>query len=202
MKKQAMIRRFLLPIAAILGGLALIIAIYLPGMVHNTMLQATEQEAVTTVNQFKTLRGYYTKNVISKVKAFGMTPHFEHVADPNRVPLPATMIHELSDVLTKAGTSLKLYSKYPFPNRSDRRLDDFQNQAWSHLTSNPGEPFSEVIENEQGSWLRVAVADTMQAQACVDCHKLSSTVTKNRLAVESGFAVCLKSQNPWTRPCK
>lgn len=134
------------------------------------MLQITSDDAIVTVNQFKTLRGYYTKNVISKAKAFGMSPHFEHRNDNNAIPLPATLIHELSELLSRSGTKIQLYSEYPFPNRKHRQLDEFQKEAWKYLSSNPKEVYSKIIESNNNQYLRIAVADTMQAQACVNCH--------------------------------
>jgi hypothetical protein len=35
------------------------------------------------------------------------------------------MIHDLSGILAKTGTQLKLYSPFPFPNRKERRMDPF-----------------------------------------------------------------------------
>ncbi|QSX36837.1 methyl-accepting chemotaxis protein [Shewanella sedimentimangrovi] len=165
-----MLKKFLLPIAALLALTCVLIAFWLPAFIEDAMVRASIKDAQRTVDQFKVLRRYYTENVIAKVKAAGMTPHFDHKSEPNRIPLPATMIHELSQEISHSGAELKLYSAYPFPNRANRRLDDFQQQAWDRLNKAPDEVFSRE-ENYQGkSVLRVAVADTMQAKACVDCH--------------------------------
>lgn len=179
MKKQAMLKRFMIPLGTILLIMTAVIVIFLPGKVQNTMLEATKLEAVNTVKQFKTLRGYYTKNVISKAKAFGMSPHFDHKSDPKKIPLPATMIHEVSQLIKSLGSSFQLYSKYPFPNRAGRRLDDFQKRAWQYLVNNPKDIFSEIVEQGDKSYLRVAVADTMQVQSCVDCHNSHPQTPKN-----------------------
>ena len=179
MKKHSMLRRFLLPIFISTIALAVVVATFLPVMVKNTMLEASKNEAITTVMQFKTLRGYYAKNVISKAKAFGMTPHFDHKDDPNRVPLPATMVHELSENMKGLGSTFQLYSIYPFPNRKDRKLDGFQQRAWQFLVDNPKQTFSESMERNGESFLRVAVADTMQSQSCVNCHNSHPLTPKN-----------------------
>ncbi|KZN30998.1 hypothetical protein N480_03300 [Pseudoalteromonas luteoviolacea S2607] len=149
---------------------AILVATILPSIIKSTMLQITSDDAVVTVNQFKTLRGYYTKNVIAKAKAFGMSPHYEHRNDKNALPLPATLIHELSELISQSGTKVQLYSEYPFPNRKQRQLDSFQKEAWRYLTANPREVYSKLFEKNGSQYLRIAVADTMQAEACVNCH--------------------------------
>jgi len=179
MKKHTMTQRFIIPLSAFLLIVAILIIYALPTFIEQRVISSATQEAVTTVKQFKTIRGYYTKNVITKAKAFGMSPHFEHKDDPNRLPLPATMIHELSQQLSKAGTNLSLYSKYPFPNRASRQLDDFQTRAWQSLSRNAKQVFSEQVERNGKPYIRVAVADTMQAQGCVNCHNNHPLTPKN-----------------------
>ncbi|WP_081216004.1 methyl-accepting chemotaxis protein [Pseudoalteromonas luteoviolacea] len=170
MKSQSMTRRFVFPLGSMMIAVAILVAITLPSIIKSTMLQITSDDAVVTVNQFKTLRGYYTKNVISKAKAFGMSPHFEHKDDKNAIPLPATLIHELSELISQSGSKVQLYSEHPFPNRQQRQLDRFQRDAWNYLTANPKEVYSKIYEDNNRQYLRIAVADTMQAKACVDCH--------------------------------
>ena len=165
-----MLKKFLIPIGGLLILVALLVAIYLPQVTEDAMVESTVVDAERTVNQFKVLRGYYTANVVGKAKAFGMKPHFDHKGDPAAIPLPATMIHELSEILSKSGTEISLYSPFPFPNRSNRQLDDFQQRAWSFLSQNPKQNFSEQVERNGEPYMRIAVADTMQAEACVNCH--------------------------------
>ena len=89
------------------------------------------------------LRSYYTNNVVSKILSnSAIKPAIDHADRKDKIPLPATMIHDLSDQLNEQGISIKLYSQYPFPNRAQRRLDDFQQQAWDFLNANPENIFS------------------------------------------------------------
>lgn len=157
------------------GAIFLLVIIGLSLYIPNQLEQAAESQAVQsaqrTVTQFKQVRGYYTANVIKQAKASGaLTPHYDHKNDNSRIPLPATMIHELSENFEQQGTSLKLYSAYPFPHRRGRQLDDFQNAAWDALNKDPKQAFSRrsLVNNEPV--IRVAMADTMQAEACVACH--------------------------------
>jgi len=137
---------------------------------EHAIIDATSS-AERTAQQFKTLRGYYTKNVIAKVIQYSnLTPSFDHKTVDESVPLPATMIHELSEQLQKAGTQIKLFSPYPFPNRSGRKLNQFERQAWDFLQKRPTGVFTQVEESAGKTLVKVGIPDTMQAQACIDCH--------------------------------
>jgi signal transduction histidine kinase len=125
--------------------------------------------------QFKTIREYYTENVVDKIAAdrtFRVSP--DHKEDPKAIPLPVTMIHDLSDLLSRQDTTVALYSKFPFPIREDRRLDDFQESAWDFLTRNPQASYSRTETRDGKRIVRVAVADTMTVQACVNCHNTAA----------------------------
>ncbi|MGI9491946.1 MAG: c-type heme family protein, partial [Geminicoccaceae bacterium] len=140
-------------------------------MIRSNVVEATIVSAEETVNQFKVLRGYYTENVIKKVLANdGVKPSLDHQQEPDGVPLPATVIHDLSKLLSERDTQVKLYSAFPFANRGGRRLDSFQKEAWSALNQNPNMAFVREVEENGKRRVRVAVADKMVAQACVDCH--------------------------------
>jgi len=146
------------------------------------------QEAIDTasktVEQFKTIRAYYTKNVIKKVLAeSSLKPSFNHKTEKNGVPLPATLIHDLSELLTEKGTMLKLYSPFPFPNRQARKLDEFGTAAWETLQANPDQPFVESYEAEGKTWVRVGIADTMASEVCVGCHNSHPQTPKNDWAL-------------------
>ncbi len=153
-------------ILGVLGSLLLF-----PNFVRTSMVREAVQSSTQTANQFKTLRGYYTANVIAKVVAEGhIKPSPDHAEDPLKVPLPATMIHDLSKLLEKNDVAISLYSKFPFPMRRDRVLDAFQLEAWDYLNQNPEGRFERVEKLNDVTTLRVAIADTMSAPACVNCH--------------------------------
>ncbi len=146
--------------------------IAVPYMVRNSIKSSVLEASLVSLSQFKALRGYYTVNVVKKVTSGSdLVPSFNHQGDPGKIPLPATMIHDLSKLMEKEkGVSLKLYSAYPFPNRQDRRLDSFQSSAWDAFSEYPNETVSNVSVVGERSIMRVAVADVMQNYTCVDCH--------------------------------
>lgn len=145
--------------------------------------QGVEEEAITTaqntVRQFKIIRGYYTNNVIKKALASGaLKPSIDHKTRENGIPLPATLIHDLSELLKKEGMTVKLYSPFPFPNRSTRSLDTFGQGAWDALKSDPKSTFSSVEDIDGISFVRVGLGDTM-GEVCVTCHNNHPDTPKN-----------------------
>jgi methyl-accepting chemotaxis protein len=134
-------------------------------------LEASVASARATVEQFKTLRGYYTAQVVNKVKtASAMKVSFAHDA-ADTIPLPATMVHELSEALGKSesGVTVKLYSAYPFPNRGSRKLDGFEQDAIAEFARNSEAVFVRSEDVKGRASVRVAIADRMST-ACVSCH--------------------------------
>ncbi|MGI9404909.1 MAG: methyl-accepting chemotaxis protein [Hyphomicrobiaceae bacterium] len=158
-----------IPIFAILALAA--VWLLVPSMIDNNVRDAAVNSAVVTAKQFKTVRGYYTKNVIKKVVKNGtLKPSFNHKTEANGIPLPATFIHDMSALLSKADTNINLYSAFPFPVRGDRKLDDFQKSAWDYLKANPKQNYIRQETRDGKQIIRVGVADHMVAQGCVNCH--------------------------------
>ena len=125
----------------------------------------------------------YTKNVVIPVKkAKAMKINFDHKANADTIPLPATMVHDLSKLISQSesGVKLKLYSNYPFPNRASRQLDDFGRGALKYFDdrSNTESFFkSETMDGKEV--VRVAIPDYMTAQGCVKCHNTRADTPKN-----------------------
>ena len=164
-------------------GFLILLSVAMHFLVPTLMNRNTEQEAIKTgvniVNQFTQLRGYYSKHVIKKALLAGMKPSIVHKGVENAVPLPATMIYDMSELLSSGNINLDLYSAFPFPNRASRRLDDFQQRAWKQLNIDPEKPFTQVEETSKGTYVRIAVADKLVAQGCVDCHNSRSDTPKD-----------------------
>jgi methyl-accepting chemotaxis protein len=142
-----------------------------PRMISDNATNQAVLAGASIATQFKTLREYYTENVVDKILSDGtFRASSNHKGNAKTIPLPATMILDLSAMLAKQNTAISLYSKFPFPNRANRPLDAFQQEAWDFLVRNPEETYSrqEMLDGRQV--VRVAVADTMVVQACVNCH--------------------------------
>ncbi len=173
-------RRLILPIPIALLLAILFIWFIVPSMIADNARIEAVRAGEQIVQQFKTIRAYYTKNIVKKVLADGnVKPAIDHKDDPKAIPLPATFIHDLSALLAKSDTSINLYSQYPFPGRSGRQLDAFQTEAWTFLTENPDSVFSRQETRNGQEIVRVAVADRMAAQGCVNCHNSHPQTPKN-----------------------
>ena len=73
------------------------------------------------------VRGYYAKHVAAVCKKQGMEVTPDYAGKDNAVPLPATMVHELNDTLSRkeegyAGTALSRTLPEPQRRRRPRRL--------------------------------------------------------------------------------
>ncbi|MCP4431108.1 MAG: DUF3365 domain-containing protein, partial [Gammaproteobacteria bacterium] len=180
LKLKSLFWQLALPVIAI-GCLVIAVLSYIvPTQLKQNIIDNAVHDAEKTVLQFKTIRAYYTNNIIKTViKGQDIRPAIDHRNNNNAVPLPATMIHDLSQLLEEKGILLNLYSKYPFPNRGDRQLDDFQQRAWEYLTRNPDQTYSEEQIVGDKPILRVAVADKMVSDACVNCHNSRADTPKN-----------------------
>jgi len=162
--------RLLLPVPLTVIVAVGLIWLAVPRLVTSMAINDAALAGQQVAAQFKTIRAYYTENVVRKVVADGnFKASFDHKTNPKAIPLPATFLHDLSASLADKDTSINLYSKYPFPMFKDRKLDDFQQQAADFLIANPTQVFSRTETRDGKQIVRVAVADTM-AQACVNCH--------------------------------
>jgi methyl-accepting chemotaxis protein len=167
--------RLILPIPlVVIAGIATLWVV-VPRMIVTNATEEAAAQGQQIVEQFKAVRTYYTTNVVNKVIKEGtFTTASDHVGNDKVIPLPATMIHDLGALLAKQDTTLTLYSRFPFPNRKDRKLDEFQQKTWDYLSANPKGVMSQNEERDGKNVVRVAVADTMVSQACVTCHNTTA----------------------------
>ena len=169
--KNSLLLRLTVFTVLILGIGTVAVGIWIPNLIKQNAIADATSAAQETVNQYKTLRKYYVQNVIKKVVGKSdVKASFNHKDVDKTVPLPATMIHDMSALLKDEGTSIKLYSAYPFPNRDNRELDQFGKDAWEHLKNNPDGIYVKTFANNGTNSVRVAIADKMVADACVNCH--------------------------------
>jgi len=180
LNKISLLWRLLLPALFIsIAGILLTLTI-IPQSLEQTVIRDVVQTAEANVRQFKVLRKYYVNNIVKKVHAGSdLRASIEHKNNPKSFPLPATMIHDLSELMAQEGTQLRLYSAYPFPNRASRVNDEFANQAWDALSVDSSRSFIKVEKLKGIQTVRVGVADTMVAQGCVDCHNNHPQTPKN-----------------------
>ena len=171
-------------IVGILAASILFLITYISKASLENTVEASKLNAVSIIDQYKTLRGYYVKSVVKKVKGndTGLKISYDHKTMKNGIPLPATLIHDMSELLSKKSgenIKLKLYSPYPFPNRAGRTIDSFGQKAMAFFDKNPDSVFVKQEKLYGSDVVRVAVADKMVAQACVNCHNSRADTPKN-----------------------
>ncbi|WP_415883044.1 methyl-accepting chemotaxis protein [Neptuniibacter sp. QD34_54] len=168
---QGIFIKMAVPILSVFIVALAVMAWLIPSRMEDRVLEDTVFAAEQTAIQFKTLRKYYVQNIASVVsKGSDIKPAIDHQGNPKAIPLPATMIHDLSKLLENNGVNVKLYSDFPFPNRASRNLDQFASDAWDYLVANPDGIYKQVSSHGDKSIVRVAIADTMSAPGCVACH--------------------------------
>jgi len=168
--QKSILWKLVLPVPIAIAFSVLLAALLLPGYLADNSRDDAIATASTIADQFKTIRAYYTKNVVAKAKANGMKPSYNHKTMDDGIPLPATFIHDMSELFAEKDTTLKLYSAYPFPNRAERKLDETQQAAWDFLVKDPKGIFVRNETRNGQEFVRVGIADTMAVDACVNCH--------------------------------
>lgn len=170
-RSSSLFWKLFLPIALLLAGCGLVISALLPILINENAEHDAVDAAQATVRQFLLLRKYYTENVAARVLAqTDMQVDPDYRSKDNAIPLPATMIHDLSALMQGGGTVVKLYSPFPFPQRRERATDQFAHDAWNYLQKTPDGVFSRTETLHGRTTVRVALADRMSADACVSCH--------------------------------
>lgn len=147
------------------------IASFLPRAMKSAAIESAYRGNIATADQMKITRGYYTREVVAKaIASQALTPAYDHASKLNVIPLPATFVHDISELLRAKDTTLSLVSPYPWPHRGDRVMDEFQKSAWQAFQIDPSAAFSREEIRDGQRLLRVAVADRMTGEACVSCH--------------------------------
>ncbi len=147
------------------------IAFYLPEAMTAAAVESAYRGNLAAADQIKITRGYYTRAVVAKALQSGaLLPSYTHAGEPNQIPLPATFVQDISDLLKEKDTTLALVSPYPWPHRSERQMDNFQTSAWDHFQTDPSAVFSRQEVRKGRRILRVAESDRLTGSTCVLCH--------------------------------
>jgi methyl-accepting chemotaxis protein len=172
-KRAGIVVRMLIPVISLfLLGVG-VLFFYIWDRATQNAVDSSVVAAKATIGQYKTLRQYYTENVVAKaVGEGGMKAAYNHKGVSKTLPLPATMIHDLSSLMEADGGSvrLRLYSEYPFPNRKGRVLDSFAREALAAIQKDPSQAFVKTEGSGNKTVVRVAIADRLVNQTCVNCH--------------------------------
>ncbi|MFA6683641.1 MAG: DUF3365 domain-containing protein [Arcobacteraceae bacterium] len=174
--------KLILPVVIVAVIIVAFLFFFIPKVTEKNLIEASIRHAKVDVEKILLTREYYTKNVVADIKQYApeIEFHYDHFGTNGKIPFPTTTIHDLSALFSKngeIGMIFRFYSNYPFKNRADRVLDDFQKEALYYVEQNDYGIYHkrDVIDGKQV--LRVAVADFMSDQACVDCHNTNALRT-------------------------
>ena len=166
------------PIFVISIFLSIIIFYLIPKHSYENKVEHMSQEALKTLNYLKKIRVYYTSSVVDKVEGSSIKVDYNYKQNYHTIPLAATLVHDLALILPTSEMQIKMYSNYPFPNRAKRVLSDFEKESLAFLIKNPEKVYIKDIQIENKHSLRVAVADIMLDNSCVECHNSRSDSPK------------------------
>ena len=169
MRQKSISFQLLAPLLAAVALGVLAVYVVLPRLVEGNAVATAIDNAAQTVRQFRVVRQYYSDEVVKKVTSNGAIKADSVHSDPKTIALPTTMLLDVGERLAKEDISISLYSNYPFPNRGDRKLDDFQRDALDFLAARPEQAFSRSEIRGGHQVVRVAIADRM-AESCGACH--------------------------------
>ena len=163
--------KVVLPVPLITMVMVVIIIVAAPPFVRSFLFQQAVRNGDRTISQVQEVRRYYTNFVVAEALEAGLQASVDHKETVGTIPSPATLLHDLSEAFTQQGVFVSLYSPHPWPNRQDRVLNAYQEDTWQKLVDSPRGAVENYIETNQGEvFVRVARADVMDEQGCVDCH--------------------------------
>jgi len=166
-------------VESMVGPIIIVTVIMLTGLLNLVPYLAEKKaqedaykESERLVSYIRTFRSYYAKHILRKINQYtDLYANYDHKTNEKTVPLPATLVHDLGDLFTKHSNSkVQMYSNYPFPNRKDRKLDKFQQEALAYVLKNPQKNYSRKDIIDGKTYFRTAIPDYMRAQSCVACH--------------------------------
>lgn len=129
------------------------------------------QRARSLSTQIMADRQYYTSVVIPRAIELGgsVGEDYQHV--PGRFPLPATFVHEVSELtaIVREGYTASLISPWPINKRKGVQ-DRFQQEAFAYLLENPNGVYYRTDSISGMTVMRFITTDRASVQACADCH--------------------------------
>ncbi len=111
-RRNSLAWRILLPVPMTLLVVVGVIWLTLPALMEKKAAHDAFLSNQQVAAQFKTIRGYYSEFVVNKLIPSGLAKaSHDHKGNAGTIPLPATLMHDLSDMLANNETSIGLYSR-------------------------------------------------------------------------------------------
>lgn len=145
-------------------------------MAKNIAKNNATEDAKRYAETLKSFRSLYTSEVVSEILSQGHTKinhdykEAQYDSIGGAIPLPATLSMALAEKMTNSNTSVKLYSKYPFPWREDRYLSEFETRAFEKFEKNSKSEEAYYEFDNDKNMIHYAIPDKMVNMSCVNCH--------------------------------
>ena len=159
---------------------ALVVGLAMAGVgffvINEIQRNAVKDEAINTaesvVAQMLATRSVYTKDVVGKLQSDGVEVDFapDHLERERVIPLPATMVHLISDEVNKKGLyTIDLISPWAI-NPVQLPRTDWERESTAALIEDPRSPQSKIEVSRGRTRLLYMASDFASAPACVSCH--------------------------------
>jgi adenylate cyclase len=143
--------------------------------------EALRRQAVDFNSLITSVRDYYANNVVARVLAGAGATQVTHnyQAIPGAIPIPATLSLELGRVISEKqrNISYRFVSDFPFQNRAQHILDDFEKNALSRLRVNPNQLLTDYSNSIFSEGIRL-ISPILMSSPCVSCHNTHPESTK------------------------
>ena len=157
--------------------LVVILLLGLPLAVWLGLRKLTDEALRRQASDFNSLitsvRDYYANNVVGRVLAGAGSTQVAHnyQAIPGAIPIPATLSLELGNVIgeKQKNLSYRFVSDYPFQNRAQHNLDDFEKTALSELRADPKQLLTDSSNSIFSKGIRL-ISPVLMGAACVSCN--------------------------------
>lgn len=175
---QSILWKVLSPVPVGIVIILLAIGLYTPIALKNSAINQATARSVEKAKQLKDLRSFYAEHVVAPAKATGAVKATDNYKGVDAtIPVPATFILDYIAKGAENDMQVRLVSPFPWERRKDRKLEQFEQEAWEYLTANPDSVYSKVVEVDGQQVAKVGIADRM-AQSCVDCHNTADASPK------------------------
>lgn len=135
--------------------------------VKNAALETARSYSET----FTSIRTFYQQNVVERLQGTNAKVVHNFRELEGAVPIPATMMIELTAYLNQSNNdvTLALVSDYPFPWRANRTLVDFDEKALNFFRDTGGDEYHEFRVENDTTYLHYA-RPVLMSNGCVECH--------------------------------
>ena len=114
-------------------------------------------------------RYVYTKLVVERMQAKGITEADEHWEQKHALPLPAQFLRYSGRRAAESGSGIRygLISLWPIRNGP---ATEFERTALQAVLKEPDRPYSGTVGSGTKRFFQAVYADLAVSKACVDCH--------------------------------